>query len=118
MRLEVPVSKLRSGSTIKDREVWRLIDVERSPFIFAGLRSIEPLYSPVIYHATGDVTMAGTTRSYAGQLLVSKEDNGFMSVRGDLPLDIRDFGLEPPRSAFVRIEPVIAVHLSLVATVH
>jgi hypothetical protein len=116
MHLEVPVSRLRSGSTVKDQEVWRLIDVERSPTIFADLRSIEPLYGPLIYQASGDVTLAGSTKRYAGQLLVAKEESDCVSVRGDLELDIRDYGLDPPRALFVRIEPVIVVHLSLVAS--
>jgi polyisoprenoid-binding protein YceI len=116
MHLEVPVTRLRSGSTIKDQEVWRLIDVERSPTIFAELRSIESLYAPLVYRATGDVTLGGTRKAYAGQLVVAKEGPDAVSVRGDLEIDIRDYGLEPPRALFVRIEPVIVVHLSLVAT--
>jgi polyisoprenoid-binding protein YceI len=116
MRLEVPVTALRSGSTPKDQEVWRLIDVERSPHIVAELRSIELLYGTTIYQAMGEITIAGRTRSYDGQMLVLTEDRQTVSVRGDLEIDIRHFGLEPPRMLFVRIEPVISVHLSLVAT--
>jgi polyisoprenoid-binding protein YceI len=115
MRMEVPVTKLRSGSPTKDQEIWRLIDVGRFPLIVAELRSIEPLYGTSIYQATGNVTVAGRTRSYTSQMLVVTEDFSDVSVRGDLEIDIRDYGLEPPRMVFVRIEPIIAVHLSLVA---
>jgi hypothetical protein len=115
MRMEVAVAKLRSGSPTKDQEIWRLIDVGRFPSIIAELRSIEPLYGASIYNATGTVTLAGRKRSYSGQMLVVTEDFNDVSVRGDLQIDIRDYGLEPPRMVFVRIEPVIAVHLSLVA---
>jgi polyisoprenoid-binding protein YceI len=115
MHMEVAVAKLRSGSPTKDQEVWRLIDVGRFPRIIAELRSIEPLYGASIYQATGSVTLAGRSRSYTGQMLVVTEDFSEISVRGDLQIDIRDYGLELPRMVFVRIEPVIAVHLSLVA---
>lgn len=116
MHLEVPLSKLRSGSTVKDQEIWRLVDVERSPMIFADLHSIEPLYGAFIYQAVGDVTLSGIRKRYAGQLLVVREDADSISVRGDLEFDIRQYDLQPPRALFVRIEPVIVVHLSLVAT--
>jgi len=116
MYLEVPVSKLRSGSTVKDQEIWRLVDVERSPMIFAQLCSIEPLYGAFVYQASGEVTLSGTKKRYAGQLFVARDEPDTISVRGDLELDIRDYGLQPPRALFVRIEPVIVVHLSLVAT--
>jgi YceI-like protein len=115
MRMEVAVAKLRSGSPTKDQEVWRLIDVGRFPRIIAELRSIEPLYGASIYQATGNVTLAGRTRAYSGQMLVVTDDFTDVSVRGDLEIDIRDYGLEPPRMAFVRIEPTITAHLSLVA---
>jgi polyisoprenoid-binding protein YceI len=115
MRMEVAVAKLRSGSSTKDQEIWRLIDVGRFPRIIAELRSIEPLYGSSIYQATGNVTLAGRTRSYTGQMLVVTENFSDVSVRGDLDIDIRDYGLEPPQMVFVRIEPIIAVHLSLVA---
>jgi hypothetical protein len=115
MRMEVNVATLRSGSATKDQEVWRLIDVARFPLIIAELQSIEPLYGRSIYRATGDVTIAGSKRSYAGQMLVVTEDFTEVSVRGDLQIDIRHHGLEPPRMLFVRIEPVISVHLTLVA---
>jgi polyisoprenoid-binding protein YceI len=115
MRMEIPTAKLRSGSSTKDQEVWRLIDVGRFPRIIAELRSIEPLYGSSIYQATGSVTLAGRTRSYTGQMLVVTDDFSDVSVRGDLVIDIRDYGLEPPRMLFVRIEPIITVHLTLVA---
>ncbi len=115
MHMEVNVATLRSGSPTKDQEIWRLIDVGRFPTIIAELQSIEPLYGASIYTARGTITIAGRSRPYAGQMLVIVDEETEISVRGDLEIDIRDHGLQPPRMLFVRIEPAIRVHLALVA---
>jgi YceI-like domain len=114
MHVEVPVEQLRSGNNLQDREMWKLIDSRRFPLVAADLRSLARDAADGRYRAGGDVTLAGRQRRYDGNLTVVR-DGDRLRVEGELRLDIRDFGLQPPRFLMLRVEPEVNVRLRLVA---
>lgn len=115
MHVEFQVERLRSGNSLQDREMWKLIDSRRFPLIAADLRDIKPNGTPGSYSASGDITLAGRQRRYDGALSVTPNGEG-VAVEGELVLDIRDFGLQPPRLLMVKVQPEVTVRLRLVAT--
>ena len=115
MHVELPVEQLRSGNMLQDREMWKLIDSRRFPTIAADLRSVGSRGADGTYAAGGDITLAGRQRHYEGSLTVAREGNG-VRVEGALRVDIRDFGLQPPRFLMFKVEPAVNVRLHLVAT--
>jgi hypothetical protein len=58
--------------------------------------------------------MSGRRKSYEGDLTI-KVDKDRMVVDGTLVVDIRDFGLQPPRLLMVTVQPQVTVKLHLVA---
>ncbi len=94
MHVEFAVEQLRSGNDMQDRQMWKLLDSKRNPRVVADLHKLRPA-GPRRYAASGDITLAGKTRRYTGELAVT-HDAGRVTVDGRLPLDIRDFGLNPP----------------------
>ena len=114
MHVEFAVERLRSGNDLQDREMWKVVDSKRFPLVTADLRELEPGPSEGRYIASGDVALAGRSRRYSGDL--SFEDGGDrVIVQGALNLDIRDFGLKPPEMLFLKVDPVVALRLRLVA---
>lgn len=113
MHLEFPVEGLRTGNPMQDREMWKRLDSKRSPTVVADLRELRPV-APGRYRASGDITLVGRTRRYEGELAVSV-DGKRLTVDGTLPLDIRHFGLAPPRFLMFRVAPVLDVRLHFVA---
>ncbi|MDQ2908479.1 MAG: YceI family protein [Candidatus Eremiobacteraeota bacterium] len=113
MHLEFPVERLRSGNDMQDREMWKRLDSKRSPSVVADLRELRPT-GPGRYRASGDITLAGRTRRYEGELAVIVDGNR-LRVDGKLPLDIRHFGISPPRFLMFTVAPVVDVRLHLVA---
>jgi len=111
--VEFAVERLRSGNDMQDRQMWKLLDSKRNPRVVADLRELQPA-GPRQYAASGDITLAGKTRRYTGELGVAR-DGGRVTVDGRLPLDIRDFGLKPPRFLMFTVAPVVEVRLRLVA---
>src|SRR5581483_6027678 len=109
-----PVERLRSGNDVQDREMWRLIDSRRFPAIVCELRALEPVSDGGRYRAEGDITLAGRTRRYRGELNV-RADAGRCVLEGQLSVDIRDFGLRPPNVLILKVDPVVSVRLHLVA---
>jgi hypothetical protein len=114
MHVEFPVERLRSGNDLQDQQMWRMIDSKRFPTICADLRGLRPEAAAGRYKAIGDITLAGRTRSYEGEVALSYED-GRVTVDGRLPIDIREFGLRPPNLLIVKVEPQVTVRLHLVA---
>jgi hypothetical protein len=115
MHVEFQVERLRSGNSLQDREMWKLIDSRRFPLIAADLREVKPNGTSGSYSATGDITLAGRQRRYDGALSITPNGES-VAVEGELVLDIRDFGLQPPRLLMVKVQPEVTVRLKLVAT--
>ena len=114
MHVEFPVEQLRSGNALQDREMWKMVDSKRFPRISADLRDVRPGPAPGRYLATGDVTLSGRSRRYEGEFAVAHNGDG-LTIEGELNVDIREFGLKPPKLLIVTVEPVVRVRLHLVA---
>ncbi len=114
MHVEFGVQRLRSGNDLQDREMWRLIDSGRFPMVAADLREIGPGAVTERYSAGGDITLAGRTRRYTGEISLRKDGEGIV-VDGGLVVDIRDFGLKAPQLLFIKVDPQVKVTLHLVA---
>ncbi len=114
MHVEFPVEQLRSGNTIQDREMWKVVDSKRFPRVVADLRDIHPMPTPGRYAASGAITLAGRVRTYEGELVAGRSGDR-VTIEGDLSLDIRDYGLKPPNLLFIKVEPVVLLSLHLVA---
>ena len=63
--------------------------------------------------ATGDLTIAGVTRSVTVELEAVLNDGGGQ-VAGSIPITFADFGVEAPNLGFVSVEPEGFVEFSLV----
>jgi YceI-like domain len=113
MHVEFPVERLRSGNDLQDREMWKLIDSRRFPIVSADLRRIKANGVPGAYIAEGDITLAGRSRRYSGEMRVRRNGENLI-VDGNLVVDIRDFGLRPPQLLFIKVDPTVKVSLHLV----
>ncbi len=114
MHVEFPVERLRTGNGMQDGEMWKVIDSKRFPRIAADVRSLRPGNAPGRYGASGSVTMSGRSRQYDGECTISA-DGDVITIEGDLTVDIRDFGLTPPKLVIIKVDPVVRVHIHLVA---
>lgn len=114
MHVEFPVEQLRSGNAMQDREMWKIVDSKRFPRVAADLRELRAGAGPGRYAASGDITLAGRSRRYEGELAFA-DDAQEVTVEGELSVDIRDFGLKPPNLLIVKVDPIVKVHLHLVA---
>lgn len=114
MHVEFPIERLASGNAMQDAEMWKLLDSKRNPLIRADLRDLRAAGGNS-YAAGGEITMCGRSRPYDGVLtVVCRPDQ--LTVDGALKLDIRDFGIKPPRFLMFTVQPVVDVRLHLVAT--
>ncbi len=114
MRVEIPVAKLSSGNEFQDREIRKLIGGPRYPSIVAELRHITPGARPDVYVMRGAITLNGSTQEYDGEVTIRVDGRRIM-LDGTEKMDIRKFGIKPPRILHIQIYPDFDVTLRLVA---
>ena len=114
MHLEFALDSLASGNPLQDLQLLRTIDNARFPRVSADLKGLVPGARPGDYLASGEITFAGRARRYDGPLSIAARGER-LELRGDLKLDMRDFGLQPPRLAMLSVDPLVSVRLRATA---
>jgi polyisoprenoid-binding protein YceI len=114
-RLSMAVARLRSGNAFEERELRRRIDARRFPSIDATLTALRTGGAPGRYRASGDLTFHGVTRTQEGEVLVERLDDTSVRAEGRTTVDVRSYGIVPPRLFGLRVEALVEVRLELLA---
>jgi hypothetical protein len=115
-RMEVRVADLRSGNPLVDREARRRLDPRRHPTLVGELTSARRTARGVL-GCEGEVTFQGRTCQVRGDLHVSLLGGGDLRLVGEQRVDVRRWGIEPPRLLALRVHPEVTVRLDLRAAV-
>ena len=113
-RLEIDVSRLRSGNSLYDAELMRRVDARRYPKVLLDLRACASLGGSGRYRLGGDVHFHGVTTALDGTVAVETRADTIV-VRGEQLIDIRDFGIASPTALMLRIYPDVIVKLHVEA---
>jgi len=115
--IEAPTATLVTGNGRRDRDMWKVLEVERHPTMRFALDSI--VASPaagdsIPAELRGRLTIHGVTRdaTFVGSV---RRAGPRWSFRGRTMLDVRDYaigGLTKLFGAF-RMQPVIGVHVEI-----
>lgn len=111
--VRVEVRRLRSGNGLVDRETQRRIDARRYPEIVGTVVSSQQ-QDDGSFAVTGDIAFRGETSRVEGTITVSF-DGSRVVLEGSQRFDVRDWGLQPPKLALLRVHPDIDVRIRLVA---
>jgi DNA-binding PadR family transcriptional regulator len=119
-RLEIEVTRLRSGNGLYDAELLRRIDARRHPLVILELHECTAFASstggaPMRYHVRGEITFHGSTRPIEGSVTLSQTTEGRLVVSGEQAFDIRDFDITSPTVLMLRIYPDVVVQLQVEA---
>lgn len=114
-RLELPVALLSSGNPIYDREMKRRADARKYPTITGVLSGLERIPGGGhTYTVRGDITFRGVTNTYEDTMAIVAEED-LLVLEGHHTFDIRDFAMEPPRIAMLKVHPDVAVRVEITA---
>lgn len=106
---------MRSGNGLVDRETRRRIDARRHPEITGVVTGSDRVAGDRL-SLRGDLTFRGETRQVEGEVGVVVDDGGERIVlEGSQSFDVRDWGLEPPRFAMLKVHPGIDVRVHVEA---
>jgi polyisoprenoid-binding protein YceI len=111
--VRIEVERLRSGNPLVDRETRRRIDARRFPEIVGTVASAERLGDGRLA-VTATVAFRGEECRVEGELILST-DADVLVMEGSQIFDVRDWGLEPPRLALLKVHPEVEVRVHLEA---
>ena len=102
-KLSLPVSRLSSGNRMEDREMQKRIDARRYPTIDGVLDGIERSTATTPPTRSAATSLSGEwtdlTRTDDDQSGRRRDDR----ARREVPFDIREFGMEPPRVLLLKV---------------
>lgn len=114
-RIELPVERLRSGNALQDMEMRRRIEAQKYPTIIGELVKATALSQANRYRLEGDLTFHGITRRLEADVMANVNKEGVLLVEGEYVLDVRGFGITPPRILGFQVYPEIKVRFRVVA---
>jgi polyisoprenoid-binding protein YceI len=114
-QLSFSVTRLSSGNRLEDRELHKRIDASRYPTISGVLTGVLPVADDGRFLVRGDIAFRGVTRSVEDYITLTVSDQRTIRLAGESSFDVRDFGMEPPRTLMLRVEPDVTVRVEIFA---
>jgi polyisoprenoid-binding protein YceI len=112
--LTLPVDAIKSGNGLQDRELRRRFDASHHPTITARVTKGEALSGDGRYRAGAQLTMHGQTREISGDIQLSVVGTT-MTIDGQQVINVKDFGIDPPRLIILKVEPDVDLQVHIVA---
>jgi polyisoprenoid-binding protein YceI len=113
--LVLPVSAISSGHGLQDREMRRRFDSSRYPVIEAKVTRGEAINGhDGRYRATAQLSMHGHTKELSGEVALQVTGDT-MTVDGEHVINVKDYGIEPPRLIILKVEPDVDLRAHIVA---
>jgi len=113
--IAVDVESLKTGSKLEDRELERQLQVRKYPRIRGEVRAVTALNGGGRYRVRGDLSLRGVTKSIEGEVALQALDEKTVQVDGEKTLDVREFGLQPPKFLMLQVYPEVRVRARIVA---
>jgi len=113
-RVEIDADRLKSGNGIVDGELQRRLDTRKFPRVVGAVKEVEPLPTGR-RRLRGDLSLHGVTRATDAEVTVRVVDDKTIEIEGEKTIDMRDYGLTPPKFLMFRVHPDVKVRARLVA---
>lgn len=114
-QLELEADSLKTGNGLEDRELERQLEVRKYPFVRGAVRAVTALGDGKRYRVRGDLTLHGVTRSLEGDVTLRTLDDRTVEVEGEKTIDLREFGLNPPKILMMKVYPEVKIRARVVA---
>ena len=115
-RIEVAAGGLSADNPLVEREMKRRIDARRHPVISGEVTGVEAARENEI-DLTGEITFLGRPCEVTGTVTLAVEGEGDgLRVTGSQVLDVRAWGLKPPKLLMLKVHPEVTVTIDLVVT--
>jgi hypothetical protein len=115
--LQVPVQSLDCGIGMQNRHLFETLGATANPAILfvLGSYSVEQSGTNPRVRILGTLRIAGVERNVVLYGTVFRDGVGAWMLRGERPINVRDFGVTPPRRflGLLRVRDEITVHFEI-----
>lgn len=112
--LEVPVRSLDCGIGLQNSHLFETLRATAHPSITFVLSnySVENVGVDRVVRMNGALRIAGVERNVVVRGKVLRDENGQFMLSGDREIDVRDFGVQPPKRflGMLRVRKEVTVH--------
>ena len=115
-QVELDANRLKSGNALVDRELENRLEVRKYRRVVGEVREVKPLAGGTGYHLRGDLTLHGVTQSLEADVTLRALDGQTIELKGEKVIDMREFGLNPPKLFIFRVYPEVQIKVRIVAT--
>lgn len=114
-KVEIDAELLRSGNRLIDGELQRRLETRKFPRVVGAVREAEARGDAARWILRGDLSLHGVTRAADAEVTVRVVDDKTIEIEGEKVIDMREYGLNPPKLLMLRVYPEVKVRAKLVA---
>jgi len=112
LTVEIPVKGIKSNEKLMDNKTYAAFNAEKNPTITFKLTDLgvpEVNGSDIAVTATGNLTMAGTTKKISLKSVGKIVKPGVYQFKGTVVLKMTDYKMTPPSMLFVKVGDVVTL---------
>lgn len=113
--VELDASLLKTGNSLYDRELVNKLEMRKYPRVRGRVISVKALDSGTTYRVQGELSLRGQTSPVEGDVQMRMIDATTVEFQGEQTIDIRNFGLEPPKFLMLKVYPEVKIRGSVIA---
>ncbi len=113
--VELDASLLKTGNGLYDRELERKLEMRKYPRVRGRVISVKALDTGTTYRVQGELSLRGQTSAVQGDVRMRIVDATTVEFQGEQTIDIRNFGLEPPKFLMLKVYPDVKVRGLVIA---
>jgi polyisoprenoid-binding protein YceI len=113
--VELDASLLKTGNGLYDRELERKLEMRKYPRVRGRVISVKALDSGTSYRVQGELSLRGQTSQVQGDVRMRIIDATTVEFQGEQTIDIRNFGLEPPKFLMLKVYPDVKLRGLVIA---
>jgi polyisoprenoid-binding protein YceI len=108
-RVQLETARVKTGNPLYDTELSRRLETRKYPRITGEVREVTALAAANRYHVKGDLSFHGVTHPVEGDVTLRIVNDTTIELEGENVIDIRKFGLEPPRLLMLKVYPDVRI---------
>lgn len=113
-KVEIDAERLKSGNFLTDSELQRRLETRKFPRIAGDVKAAEPVGVSGRWRLSGNLSLHGVIRATDAEVTVRVVDDRTLEIEGEKVIDIREYGMTPPKLLMLRVYPDVKVHARLV----
>ncbi len=111
-RVEIDAERLKSGNGLLDGELQRRLETRKFPRVVGAVREATPGDAKTALK--GDLSLHGVTKATDVEVTVKIIDDKTLEIEGEQVIDMRDYGLTPPKLLMFKVYPDVKIRARLV----